>query len=92
MGMGEPLANFRNVVPALDILLDDFGFDLSRRRVTLSTSVLVPQIGSIERVSYHLGDWDTAPRRIRFDGAVVRLGGYHWQRAAAVDVITARRT
>jgi 23S rRNA (adenine2503-C2)-methyltransferase len=44
MGMGEPLANFRNVVPALDVLLDDFGFDLSRRRVTLSTSGLVPQI------------------------------------------------
>ena len=44
MGMGEPLANFRNVVPALSILLDDFGFDLSRRRVTLSTSGLVPQM------------------------------------------------
>jgi 23S rRNA (adenine2503-C2)-methyltransferase len=44
MGMGEPLANFRNVVPALSIMLDDFGFDLSRRRVTLSTSGLVPQI------------------------------------------------
>ena len=44
MGMGEPLANFRNVVPALRILMDDFGFDLSRRRVTLSTSGLVPQI------------------------------------------------
>jgi len=44
MGMGEPLANFRNVIPALRILLDDFGFDLSRRRVTLSTSGLVPQI------------------------------------------------
>ncbi|MBV8495352.1 MAG: radical SAM protein, partial [Gammaproteobacteria bacterium] len=43
MGMGEPLANFRNVVPALDILLDDFACDLSRRRVTLSTSGLVPQ-------------------------------------------------
>jgi 23S rRNA (adenine2503-C2)-methyltransferase len=44
MGMGEPLANLRQVVPALQILLDDFGFDLSRRRVTLSTSGLVPQI------------------------------------------------
>ena len=44
MGMGEPLANFRNVVPALHIFLDDFAFDLSRRRVTLSTSGLVPQI------------------------------------------------
>jgi 23S rRNA (adenine2503-C2)-methyltransferase len=44
MGMGEPLANYRNVVPAVNILLDDHGFDLSRRRVTLSTSGLVPQI------------------------------------------------
>jgi len=44
MGMGEPLANFRHVIPALRIFLDDLGFDLSRRRVTLSTSGLVPQI------------------------------------------------
>jgi 23S rRNA (adenine2503-C2)-methyltransferase len=51
MGMGEPLANFRNVVPALDILLDDFGCDLSRRRVTLSTSGLVPQIYKLAEVS-----------------------------------------
>lgn len=44
MGMGEPLANYRNVVPATRILQDDLGYDLSRRRVTLSTSGLVPQI------------------------------------------------
>jgi 23S rRNA (adenine2503-C2)-methyltransferase len=44
MGMGEPLANFRNVVPAIRIMLDDLGFDISRRRVTLSTSGLVPQM------------------------------------------------
>jgi len=44
MGMGEPLANFRAVVPAIRILLDDLGFDISRRRVTLSTSGLVPQM------------------------------------------------
>ena len=44
MGMGEPLANFRNVIPALRVFLDDLAFDLSRRRVTLSTSGLVPQI------------------------------------------------
>lgn len=44
MGMGEPLANFRHVVPAIRILLDDLGFDISRRRVTLSTSGLVPQM------------------------------------------------
>jgi 23S rRNA (adenine2503-C2)-methyltransferase len=42
--MGEPLANFRNVVPAIRIFLDDLGLDISRRRVTLSTSGIVPQI------------------------------------------------
>lgn len=44
MGMGEPLANYRNVLPALKLFLDDRAFDLSRRRVTLSTSGLVPQL------------------------------------------------
>ena len=44
MGMGEPLANYRNVLPAIELMLDDRGFELSRRRVTLSTSGLVPQI------------------------------------------------
>lgn len=44
MGMGEPLANYRNVVPALELLVSDLAFGLSRRRVTLSTSGLVPLI------------------------------------------------
>jgi 23S rRNA (adenine2503-C2)-methyltransferase len=44
MGMGEPLANYRNVVPAAEIMMDDLGLDLSRRRVTVSTSGLVPQM------------------------------------------------
>jgi 23S rRNA (adenine2503-C2)-methyltransferase len=44
MGMGEPLANFRSVVQACDILVDDLACKLSRRRVTVSTSGLVPQI------------------------------------------------
>jgi 23S rRNA (adenine2503-C2)-methyltransferase len=44
MGMGEPLANYRNVVRATEILMDDLGFDISRRRVTVSTSGLVPQM------------------------------------------------
>ncbi|QOJ23139.1 MAG: 23S rRNA (adenine(2503)-C(2))-methyltransferase RlmN [Gammaproteobacteria bacterium] len=44
MGMGEPLANFDNVVTALDIMLDDHAYGLSRRRVTVSTSGLVPAI------------------------------------------------
>ena len=42
MGMGEPLANFDNVVSAMKIMLDDHGYGLSRRRVTLSTSGMVP--------------------------------------------------
>jgi len=44
MGMGEPLANFRSVVQACAVLIDDLGFQISRRRVTVSTSGLVPQI------------------------------------------------
>lgn len=42
MGMGEPLANFENVVAALDLMLDDHAYGLSRRRVTVSTSGLIP--------------------------------------------------
>ncbi|MGN6879319.1 23S rRNA (adenine(2503)-C(2))-methyltransferase RlmN [Neisseria sp. P0020.S005] len=44
MGMGEPMANFDNVVTALNIMLDDHGYGLSRRRVTVSTSGMVPQM------------------------------------------------
>ena len=44
MGMGEPLANYDNVVAALRLMLDDNAYGLSRRRVTLSTSGLVPAI------------------------------------------------
>ncbi len=44
MGMGEPLANFDSVTAAMDIMLDDHGYGLSRRRVTLSTSGIVPNL------------------------------------------------
>ncbi len=44
MGMGEPLANFDNVVAAMRLMLDDDAYGLSRRRVTLSTSGLVPAL------------------------------------------------
>ncbi len=44
MGMGEPLLNFKNVVTAMELMLDDFGYGLSRRRVTLSTAGVVPGI------------------------------------------------
>jgi 23S rRNA (adenine2503-C2)-methyltransferase len=42
MGMGEPLANFEALIPALNLMLDDHAYGLSRRRVTVSTSGLVP--------------------------------------------------
>lgn len=44
MGMGEPLLNFDAVVTAMDIMLDDFGYGLAKRRVTLSTSGVIPEM------------------------------------------------
>jgi len=54
MGMGEPLANYDPVLSALKILLDDKGFGLSKRRVTVSTSGLVPYMDRLRE------DVDTA--------------------------------
>ena len=48
MGMGEPLLNFDNVVPAMHIMQDDFSFGLSRRRITLSTAGIVPAIDRLK--------------------------------------------
>ncbi len=49
MGMGEPLANYRNLLPVLELLVSELGYGLSRRRVTVSTSGLVPQIERLGR-------------------------------------------
>lgn len=49
MGMGEPLANYRNLVPVLELLVSDWSYGLSRRRVTVSTSGIVPQIRKLGR-------------------------------------------
>src|SRR6185437_12271904 len=51
MGMGEPLLNFDQVVPALNIMCDDFGYGLSKRRVTLSTAGVVPALRKLGEVS-----------------------------------------
>jgi 23S rRNA (adenine2503-C2)-methyltransferase len=48
MGMGEPLNNFEPVVDAMSIMLDDHAYGLSRRRVTLSTSGVVPNIRKLK--------------------------------------------
>ncbi len=44
MGMGEPLLNFNNVISAIHLLLDNNGFNISKRRITISTSGIVPNI------------------------------------------------
>ena len=44
MGMGEPLLNFDNVVAAMDIMMHDFAYGLAKRRVTLSTSGVLPEL------------------------------------------------
>lgn len=51
MGMGEPLLNFDNVVSAMNIMMDDFGYGLSKRRVTLSTSGVLPDLERLREVS-----------------------------------------
>jgi 23S rRNA (adenine2503-C2)-methyltransferase len=51
MGMGEPLHNFEPVVKAMDLMMDDNAYGLSKRKVTLSTSGLVPQIDKLSEVS-----------------------------------------
>lgn len=51
MGMGEPLLNFDNVVAVTNILLEDNAYGLSKRRVTLSTSGVIPAIDRLKEVS-----------------------------------------
>ena len=63
MGMGEPLLNYDNVIRAMRIMLDDFGYGLSRRRITLSTAGVIPAIRQLREdcdvslaVSLHASD------------------------------------
>ena len=51
MGMGEPLMNFDNVVDSMSLMMDDLAFGLSKRRVTLSTSGVVPMLDKLGAVS-----------------------------------------
>ncbi len=51
MGMGEPLLNFDNVVAAMDLMMHDLAYGLSKRRVTLSTSGVVPMLEKLGEVS-----------------------------------------
>jgi 23S rRNA (adenine2503-C2)-methyltransferase len=49
MGMGEPLQNYHALVPALKVMLNDHGYGLSRRRVTVSTSGVVPMMDKLSK-------------------------------------------
>ncbi len=51
MGMGEPLLNFDNVVKAMNLMMDDFAYGFSKRRVTLSTSGIAPALRRLSEVS-----------------------------------------
>lgn len=51
MGMGEPLLNYDNVLKAINLLTDDLGFGLARRRVTVSTSGIIPEIDRLKEDS-----------------------------------------
>lgn len=63
MGMGEPLLNMKNLIPALDTMLNDLGYGLSKRRVTVSTSGVVPALDMLKEkidcalaISVHAAD------------------------------------
>lgn len=51
MGMGEPLLNFDNVIRAISILMDDFAYGLSKRRITVSTAGVIPAMDRLAEVS-----------------------------------------
>ena len=51
MGMGEPLLNFDNVVDAMNLMMHDYGYGISKRRVTLSTSGVVPALRKLSSVT-----------------------------------------
>ncbi len=51
MGMGEPLMNMEALIPALDLMMDDYAFGISKRRVTVSTAGIVPAIDELSQRS-----------------------------------------
>lgn len=78
MGMGEPLLNFDNVVAAMHLMMDDLGYGISKRRVTLSTSGVVPMIDELakhidvswrcpctHRMTHCVTNWCRSTRNIR---------------------------
>jgi 23S rRNA (adenine2503-C2)-methyltransferase len=99
MGMGEPLQNFAALVPALRIFLDDHGYGLSRRRVTVSTSGVVPMIDRLREacpvalaVSLHAPDdalrTELVPLNRKYPLTELLLACQRYLMAAPRDFIT----
>ncbi len=99
MGMGEPLQNYAALVPALRMMLDDHGYGLSRRRVTVSTSGVVPMIARLRddcpvalAVSLHAPDDalrdDLVPLNRKYPLAELLATCKHYLTKAPRDFIT----
>jgi 23S rRNA (adenine2503-C2)-methyltransferase len=99
MGMGEPLQNYGALLPALRIMLDDHGYGLSRRRVTVSTSGVVPMIDRLRTdcpvalaVSLHAPDDalrdDLVPLNRKYPIAELLDSARHYLERAPRDFIT----
>ncbi|HET7863700.1 MAG TPA: 23S rRNA (adenine(2503)-C(2))-methyltransferase RlmN [Burkholderiaceae bacterium] len=99
MGMGEPLQNYAALVPALRVMLDDHGYGLSRRRVTVSTSGVVPMIDRLRQdcpvalaVSLHAPDdalrSDLVPLNRKYPIAELLAACVRYLEAAPRDFIT----
>ena len=99
MGMGEPLQNYAQLLPALKVMLDDHGYGLSRRRVTVSTSGVVPMIDRLARdcpvalaVSLHAPDdalrSNLVPLNKKYPIAELLLACARYQDAAPRDFVT----
>ena len=99
MGMGEPLQNYAALVPALRVMLDDHGYGLSRRRVTVSTSGVVPMIERLREdcpvalaVSLHAPDDalrdDLVPLNRKYPLAELMAACRHYLDKAPRDFIT----
>jgi len=99
MGMGEPLQNYAHLLPALKVMLDDHAYGLSRRRVTVSTSGVVPMIDRLGRdcpvalaVSLHAPDDalrnDLVPLNKKYPIADLLSACSRYQKFAPRDFIT----
>ena len=99
MGMGEPLQNYSQLLPALRVMLDDHGYGLSRRRVTVSTSGVVPMIDRLAQdcpvalaVSLHAPEdvlrSDLVPLNKKYSISELLQACARYQRAAPRDFIT----